>query len=195
MITEELFCGASAALHYDTLATLRLEIFREYPYLYAGRREDERRYVRRYGAVDDACLLVAADNGALVGAVSGVPLANEDESLCRAVAASGRDVAAHYSVGELLLLPPYRGAQLGSRLITRLEEHVRSLRRYCGLVCATVVRPDDHPLRPAGYLPIRRFLDRHGFHPLAGATARFVWLETDGVRRDHPMQLWIKELG
>jgi len=62
------------------------------------------------------------------------------------------------------------------------------------LTCATVERPADHPLRPRDYIPITRFLARTGFVRLSGVTTSFMWLETDGVKRDHPMQFWIKNL-
>lgn len=194
MTTINLLCGASAAAGCAALADLRLEIFREYPYLYDGCREKELVYVRSYSEAPDACLLTATVAGAVVGAASGMPLVHADEQLRLAIVAAGLDPAALYYVGELLLLPAYRGAQLGTQLFARLESRVRALHRYGGIVCATVVRPADHPLRPAGYLPIARFMARHDFRLLAGARVTFSWQELDGVRRDHPLQLWLKEL-
>lgn len=75
----------------------------------------------------------------------------------------------------------------------RVVERVRSL-GYRYLACVTVSRPDDHPQRPANYLPIERFLARNDFHALTGATTSFTWLETDGVRRSHTMKVWLKAL-
>jgi len=49
-------------------------------------------------------------------------------------------------------------------------------------------------MRPADYIPIDRFLAHTGFNPLLGITTSFTWLETDGVKRSHPMDFWIKEL-
>jgi hypothetical protein len=79
-------------------------------------------------------------------------------------------------------------------LLARLEEQVRSLGRFRTLTCATVERPDDHPLRPQGYIPIGRFLARTGFARLPGVTTTFTWRESDGVRREHAMQFWRKGL-
>jgi hypothetical protein len=56
------------------------------------------------------------------------------------------------------------------------------------------VRPDDHPLRPANFLPIERFLKRTGFKALPGVMATFTWPELDGVSRDQQMQFWLKPL-
>jgi len=80
------------------------------------------------------------------------------------------------------------------KLLSLMEDKIRSLGSYRYLTCATVVRPDDHPHRPANYVPIERFLHRTEFRAVPAATISFTWLETDGVSRDHPMQFWIKEL-
>ena len=74
------------------------------------------------------------------------------------------------------------------------EEQIRSYSTYRYLTCATVVRTDDHLMRPADYIPIDRFLAHTGFNPLLGITTSFTWLETDGVKRSHPMNFWIKGL-
>ncbi len=97
-------------------------------------------------------------------------------------------------MGELLFYPEYRNRGLGMRLVARMEEQVRSLESYRYLTCATVVRPDDHPLRPAAYRPINRFLAVAGFYPLPEMMTEFSWLETDGITHGHPMNFWLKEL-
>lgn len=99
-----------------------------------------------------------------------------------------------YYVGELLFCPAYRNGGLGKKLLTQLELHILSLGRYRTLTCATVERPDDHPMRPRDYIPISRFLARIGFTMLTGVTTTFSWRETDGEIRNHPMQFWIKNL-
>ncbi len=99
-----------------------------------------------------------------------------------------------YYVGELLFRPDYRNCGLGQKLLAQMESHVRSLGRYHKLTCATVERPDHHPLRPPDYIPITRFLARTGFVRLPGVVTHFAWRETDGVKRNHSMQFWLKEL-
>ncbi len=191
---EQLLAGAAIADVLDDLATLRLDIFREYPYLYQGRRDDELAYLGSYAAADDACVILVRDGSTVVGAVTGMPLVHEDAQLRGAFAGTTQPLDELYYVGELLFLPDYRNCGLGGKLLARLESHPRSLGRYSRLICATVERPADHPLRPPGYIPITRFLARTGFSLLPGVTTRFIWRETDGVRRDHPMRFWSKGL-
>ena len=193
-INEQLLTGTAIADTLDDLATLRLEIFPEYPYLYQGRREDEFTYLGTYVEAPDACVILPYDGSAIIGAATGMPLIHEDAQMIDAFSGSTFPLNEAYYVGELLLLPAYRNCGLCQKLLDLLESHIRSLGRYHTLTCATVERPDDHPLRPRDFIPITRFLARTGFIRLPGVTTHFMWQEIDGVKRDHPMQFWSKEL-
>lgn len=194
IITELLLTGPAITAALDDLATLRLDIFREYPYLYQGRREDELNYLNSYASAPDACVIVARDVSDMIGAATGMPLVHEDAQLRAPFAGTGLSLDGVYYVGELLFRPAYRNAGLGTKLLGRMESQVRSFGRFSTLTCATVERPDDHPLRPGDHVPISRFLGRTGFVRLPGVTTRFSWCESDGVERDHSMQLWSKDL-
>ncbi|MDD2736832.1 MAG: GNAT family N-acetyltransferase [Desulfuromonadaceae bacterium] len=193
-ICEQLLAGTAIADILDDVATLRLEIFQEYPYLYQGLREDELTYLVTYAEAPDACVILAYDGHAVVGAVAGMPLIHEDAQMRDAFAGTTFPLNEVYYVGELLFRPDYRNCGLGQKLLDQLESHIKSLGRYRHLTCATVERPDDHPLRPHDYTPITRFLARTGFVRLSGVTTHFFWRETDSVKRDHLMQFWIREL-
>ncbi len=193
-ITETLLTESTITDALDALATLRLDIFKEYPYLYQGRREDELAYLRSYAEKPEACVILASDGTEVIGAATGMPLIHEDAQLRDAFAGSGYPLESIYYVGELLLQPAYRSAGLGQKLLTQMERHIRSLGHFQQLTCATVERPDNHPLRPDDAIPISRFLARTGFVHLPGVTTRFTWRETDGVKREHTMQFWIKDL-
>ena len=193
-IREHVLFGPAVAERLDDLATLRLEIFEEYPYLYRGRREDELAYLRTYAEKPDACAILACDGDAVIGAATGMPLIHEGQQLREAFADSDMSLDDIYYVGELLFLPAYRNRGLGQRLLAQMESRIRSFGGYRKLTCATIERPADHPLRPADYVPITRFLARTGFAQLSGVVTHFEWRETDGVKRDHPMQFWVKEL-
>jgi len=193
-ITEQLLTGAAITDALNDLATLRLDIFPEYPYLYQGRREDELTYLATYAEAPDACVTLAYDGLTVIGAATGMPLIQEDAQMLDAFAGTTIALGEVYYVGELLFRPAYRNRGLGQKLLERLENHIRSLGRFRTLTCATVERPEDHPLRPRDYIPISRFLARTGFVRLPGVTTHFIWRESDGVKRDHLMQFWIKDL-
>lgn len=193
-ITGQLLTGPAIADALDDLALLRLDIFPEYPYLYQGRKDDELTYLNTYAEVPDGCVILARDGFTVIGAATGMPLIHEDAQVVDAFSGTALPLNEVYYVGELLFCTAYRNGGLGRKLLDRLESHIRSLGRYHTLTCATVERPDDHPLRPRDYIPISRFLARTGFVRLPGVTSHFIWRETDGVKRSHPMQFWNKEL-
>lgn len=192
--TATLLTGGAVKAVLDELASLRLTIFAEYPYLYRGRRADELAYLHSYAEKPEACVIVVREGEQVVGAATGMPLIDEDAQLRDALAEAGEPLETIYYVGELLFLPAWRQRGLGQRLLAQLEAHIRTLGRYRALTCATVERPDDHPLHPHDYTPISRFLARTGFTLLPAATTTFSWQETDHVRRDHRMQFWLKAL-
>ncbi len=193
-LTETLLTGGAIATALDDLATLRLSIFEEYPYLYRGERAHELAYLRSYAEKAEACVIVVREGEQVVGAATGMPLIHEDAPLRVAVAETGMALEQIYYVGELLFLPAWRNRGLGLKLLAQMEGHIRALGRYRSLACATVERPDDHPSRPQTYTPITRFLSRTGFVRLSGSVAHFAWQEIDGVKRDHAMQFWFKPL-
>lgn len=193
-VTETLLTGKAIASRLEALAALRLDIFQEYPYLYRGRREDELAYLAGYAEKPGACVILAEADGAVIGAATGMPLAHEDAALRAPFAETPYSLDAIYYIGELLFRRGYRNRGLGQRLLARMENHVRSLGSFSKITCATVERPDNHPLRPDDDIPISRFLARTGFARVTGVTTHFAWLETDGVKRDHTMQLWMKDL-
>lgn len=186
--------GSAIEPFLETLTTLRLEIFQEYPYLYQGTRSAELSYLRSYCASPEAVVMVQQCDGQLAGAVTAIPLQDEPPELTAPFADTAYALESLYYIGELLFYPPYRNQGFGTQLLTAVEQHARNCGGYRCLTCATVQRPADHPYRPDEYVPIERFLARSGFVPLAGVTTTFAWCELDGINREHVMQFWLKEL-
>ena len=194
LITTQPATGTAITGHIEELATLRLDIFAEYPYLYRGRRADELAYLADFANKPGASTILARDGDAVIGAATGAPLAHEQVALRDPFATSSHSPDDAYYIGELLFRQEYRGRGLGKRLLTLMENHVLSLGGFQMLTCATVERPLEHPCRPQEYTPIDRFLGRTGFVRLDGIVTHFTWTEVDGAKRDHVMQFWIKEL-
>ncbi len=192
-IAMQLLTGPLVTACLDDLASLRLEIFREFPYLYDGVRDGELRYLGLYAETPDALVVTVTDAGKTIGAATGIPLRYETQEMISSFTLTGYPGEPIYYVGELLFYPEYRNRGLGQRLLSLVEERVRSLGKYPTLTCATVERPQDHPLRPPDYTPIERFLARTGFALLPGVTTRLTWREIDGSTPAHVMNFWSKE--
>lgn len=180
----------------EPLAGLRIEIFRGWPYLYDGTPESESRYLAKFAAAEGSVLVAAFDGDALVGASTGLPLAAEHAELAAPFVALGRPLERLFYGAETVLRPAYRGRGLYRRFFEAREAHARSLEGFEHLVFCGVVRPDDHPLRPAGAVPLDAVWAHFGYRRIEGAVASFPWKDVGQDRETaKPMQFWGKPLG
>ncbi|MDZ3995645.1 hypothetical protein PspTeo4_43872 [Pseudomonas sp. Teo4] len=102
--------GAASAPYIDDLARLRLTVFREFPYLYDGDMEYEADYLGTYMRSGRSLVVLALDDGKVVGASTGLPLVDVASEFQQPFLAQGRDPASVYYFGESVVLPAYRGA-------------------------------------------------------------------------------------
>ena len=193
-ISEQLLQGSQIQEYLEQIARLRLTVFREYPYLYDGKLKDELEYLKHYANHVEATVIIASCGNEVVGAVTAIPLQYESEELSSPFAATQYPVERIIYIGEMLFYAGYRNKGLGSRLLSSIEQHFVTQKNYEYLTSATVMRADDDPYCPDGYVPIDRFLQRNQFAQLPGVTTHFTWKEVDGIPRDHEMQFWIKAL-
>ena len=195
-ITIERFAGAAVERHIAELARLRIEVFREFPYLYDGSMEYESAYLRTYVQSPDSVIVVAFDNGQAVGASTAVPLQHETDAVQRPFAEHGMDPRAVFYLGESVLLRHYRGRGIGVRFFEEREAHARSIGRFAWAAFCAVQRPAQHPRRPDGYVPLDRFWNNRGYRCHPELHTSFRWRDLDEeVASDKPMVFWLKALG
>ncbi|NIY96723.1 GNAT family N-acetyltransferase [Salipiger sp. HF18] len=190
----ETLTGAALDAALDEVAKLRIAVFRDWPYLYDGDLAYERRYLQSYRDSPGAVLVGAFDGDRLVGAATGTPMEDHADDFAAAFAGTGRDLGTIFYCAESVLLPEYRGRGVGHRFFDLREAHARGLGRARSAFCG-VVRPADHPLRPAGAASLDPFWRKRGYVPLEGAVATFRWKDIDRTEETaHPLQFWIRDL-
>lgn len=178
----------------DALAALRIEVFREWPYLYDGDLDYERRYMASYRDSRDAILVAALDGDRIVGAATGTPIEDHAEEFGAAIRDAGLRAEDIFYCAESVLLPDHRGQGAGHAFFDAREDHARALGRKMSLFCA-VVRPEAHPLRNPAYRPLDAFWRRRGYDRIEGLTAEYSWRDIGtGEETMKPMQFWGKEL-
>lgn len=177
----------------DILAGLRIQVFYDYPYLYQGSIDYERKYLQHY-QTPNSLIVGVFDQGRPVGAATAGPLLEHDAAFASALTNAGYAPEQMLYCGESVLLPEYRGRGLGHRFFDFREAHGHRL----GLThsCfAAVIRPDDHPLRPADYRPLDPFWRKRGYQPLAGVTAPLRWRDRGDTHDSAKMmQFWLRKL-
>ncbi len=182
----------------DDVARLRIDVFRTFPYLYDGDLDYERRYLRPYLESPGAIVVGAWDGSAgrekLVGVATGAPMEDHAAEFGAPFAERGLDLGEIFYCAESVLLPEFRGRAAGGAFFDHREAHARVLGRERSCFCA-VVRPADHPARPADHAPLDPFWRKRGYAPVDGLTAAFSWRDVgDSAESAKPMQFWMRSL-
>lgn len=189
------FRGAEIGEHLDAVARLRIAVFRDYPYLYDGDPAYEAKYLATYTRSPDSLFVLAFDGGRVVGASTGIPLADEDEAFQRPFVARGLPVEQVFYCGESVLLKPYRGLGLGHRFFDEREAHARRLGRFRWTAFAAVDRAPDDPRRPPDHRDNDAFWAKRGYARQPGMTMRLAWREVgEPAESEKPLTFWLRPL-
>lgn len=186
--------GDALAQALPDVARLRIEVFRDWPYLYDGDLTYEESYLQSYRTTADAIVVGAYDGDWLVGASTGTPLTAHADDFAAAFSGTGLDLSTIFYCAESVLLPAYRGHGIGHAFFDAREAHARALGFAKCSFCA-VIRPQDHPARPAKYRPLDAFWRARGYVPLEGVVAHFAWKDLgQGAETRKPLQFWLRDL-
>ncbi len=186
--------GADLDAALDDVARLRIAVFRDWPYLYDGDLDYERRYLSTYRDSPGAILVWRLRRGAPCGCrdrhADGRSRRRIRRGLCQDRAAAGARVLLR-RVRAPARIP---GQGIGHRFFDAREAQARRLGRSHVAFCS-VKRPDDHPARPAQARTNDAFWRKRGYAPLPGVMADFAWKDL-GEREEtrKPLQFWLRAL-
>ena len=102
-VRVEMLTGEALAEALPAVARLRIEVFRAWPYLYDGSEDYERRYLEALAAARGAVLVAAIDGDEVVGASTGLPMAEEMAAFRDPLTGHGLDVARIFYCAESVL--------------------------------------------------------------------------------------------
>jgi GNAT superfamily N-acetyltransferase len=195
----ETLAGPAVAATLGDVARLRIEVFRDWPYLYDGSLDDERGYLAEFAAAKDAIVIAAFDGQSAVGVATAAPLAGHTRAFMPAFERAGFDPNRIFFCGESVLLPAYRGCGIGHAFFDRREAHARASTGARGAYTHTafcgVIRAAGDPRMPEGYRPLDAFWMKRGYRPVEGLTGSYSWRETGEVAEtEKAMQFWIRAL-
>ena len=188
--------GAACEPFVADLARLRIEIFRDFPYLYDGNPEYEREYLRAYVESKDSVVVIATAAGEIVGASTGIPMRDETPAFAAPFAASRYVADRVFYCGESVLRKAYRGRGLYRKFFERRESHARSLGTFDLSAFCAVDRPPEHPLRPHDFVPLDAVWTRFGYTKHSELVAEYAWKDVDRESETlKPLTFWLKPLG
>lgn len=187
--------GHEARTYADALATLRLKVFWDFPYLYEGSAEYEKKYLETYFKAKHSFILLVEDNGTIIGATTGILASEEEENFRQPFEDAGLNPEEVFYFGESVLLPEYRGQGIGKKFFEEREAYARSLHFIKHLSFCAVVRPEAHPMKPDYYKPLDSFWRSQGFEKVPGLVTTYEWKDRgDDQQTKKPMQFWKKEI-
>ncbi|MDD1614501.1 MAG: GNAT family N-acetyltransferase [Methylococcaceae bacterium] len=192
-IRIERYSGAALQRYISELARLRIEVFRDFPYLYDGDYDYEKKYLQLYIDTPESVVVLAFDGDKVVGASTAIPMKYETDQLKKPFIEHGYNLDDVFYCSESVLNKDYRGLGLGVRFFEQREAHAEDLGGFKTITFCCVERPLDHPRRPANYVPLDKFWNKRGYYKHPELTTTYSWKDLDEPQETpKPMTFWLK---
>lgn len=193
-IRVERWSGAALEQFIPELARLRIEVFRDFPYLYDGDINYEKKYLQTYIDCPESVIVIAFDGDKVVGASTAIPMKYETDELKQPFPDNGYNLDEVFYCSESVLDKNYRGLGIGVRFFEQREAHAGDLGGFKHICFCCVERPADHPRRPADYVPLDKFWNKRGYVKHPELHTSYIWKDLDDAdETPKPMTFWLKQ--
>lgn len=179
------------------MAQLRIDIFREYPYLYDGDFAYESKYLGRYLRCPQSFigLILAEDGTTLLGMTTAMPLALEDPAFQEPFKARHVPLEQVCYFGELILRPEVRGLGLGNHLMEWNLQFARTNPQFTMAALACVDRSDMPNVVPIRHRAMDAFWHKFGFTEFKDVTCRYAWKDLGAsAETEKTMIFWLSPI-
>jgi GNAT superfamily N-acetyltransferase len=200
----QVFTGDAIQPYIRNLASLRIEIFEEYPYLYNGDFDYEQVFLYSYVHAKHAAVVLAFDGKDVVGASTCIALDESDIFIQFPFIAKGYDISKGVYFEESVLKKQYRNQGTGVRFFEEREKWAanyfkkKNITKERFTTFCSINRPDDHPLRPKDYQNLEKFWGNREYEKHPTLQTQITWKEIDKeidkeIEEVHNLTFWIKE--
>ncbi len=194
MLTIQPYYGAEVLAVREEIARLRIEVFRDFPYLYDGDLSYELTYLQKLVDSATSLVLLVRDGSRAVGATTAIALDEEEACFRQPFLQLGEELKSYCYFGESVLLPEYRGRGYGHRFFDERERHATALGKSATCFCS-VLRESEHPAHSTTYRPLEPFWRGRGYLPIDGVIAEYPWR---GIGEAHKsvkrLQVWVRAI-
>ena len=179
------------------MAQQRIELFREYPYLYEGNLKEEMSYLDWFAKLRHTAVAVAYHDQQPVGFVSGTSFKDFDthfKGSCDVFQKANLKPEEYYYFAEGMVVPEHRGNSLSLNLYALIESYAKKVGYKAG--CIVDESHDKHPLKPSDYYSPEAVFKTAKYiqSPLR---IKFNWAtrQVDGPAQDqeHELRYWLKK--
>lgn len=184
--------GPKIAEIIPDLGQLRIQIFKDFPYLYEGSLAYETEYLQIYTQSSESIAVILYHENQAIGATTGMPLKDESSEIQAPFRERNLPISSIFYFGESILLPAFRGKGYGHLFFEEREKHALSL-GYTQTAFCSVVRPEDHPLKPEDYRPNDAFWIKRGYTKQS-FSCRMKWQDLQQTAEtEKELIFWIKK--
>lgn len=194
--TLEINClkGSAIQTYIHDLATMRIKVFKEYPYLYDGDIASELQYLKSFQACNDSVMVLASDEKKVVGFSTGMPLAQTDTAWQIPFLTSSINPEDIFYLGESILLSEYRGRKIYKHFFWERENVARQMDFSYTAFCA-IERPIDDPKRPPNYFSFDKIWHAYGYKKYPALLVNYEWVEIgDNAVSKKTLAFYLKKL-
>jgi GNAT superfamily N-acetyltransferase len=186
--------GTTLTQYIPELARLRIEVFRDFPYLYDGNYEYEEKYLQTYIDTPSSVIVLAIDGEKVVGASTALPMKYETDELKKPFIEKNYNLDEVFYCSESVLNKDYRGLGLGVHFFEQREAHAKELGGFKTITFCCVERSLNHPRRPLNYVPLDAFWNKRGYFKHPELKTTYLWKDLDDTEETpKPMTFWIKD--
>jgi GNAT superfamily N-acetyltransferase len=189
------FTGTGLKPYLHSVAKLRIEVFREYPYFEEPDLDRETQFLKKLLSNKESIGVLIFDHTTLVGVSLGYPLSIEEPSLRRPFKERQLDVESYFFFGDSTLLKTYRGRGIGHHFFDAREAHVVHYKKFKHICFCVPDYLEVDPQRPKDFIPLHDFWRKRGYVQHSEIKCSLSWKMIGEVRlAEKQMVYWIKDL-